>query len=169
MDLYQGILTRRSIRKYTSKTVPDELVRELINAAMHAPSARNSQPWHFVVLDDRKILNQIPKVHPNAKMLEQASLGILLCGDEDLALTKEYLPLDLAAATQNLLLAVHAKGLGAVWIGIYPREARIEAMRDLLNLPSTILPVSLVSIGFPGEEAPKVDRFIEERIHKNGW
>jgi nitroreductase len=169
MELLEGILTRRSIRKYKPGKISGETIRELLKAAMSAPSARNRQPWHFVIIDERKILDQIPTFHPHAEMLREAGLGILVCGDEAKELKKGYYPLDCSAAVENLLLAVHAKGLGGVWIGIYPREDRIAEMRNLLKIPDGIVPFALVSIGYPAEESREVDRYDESRIHKNGW
>ncbi len=110
----EAILTRRSIRSYTSDTVPDNVLKELLKAAMAAPSADNEQPWHFMIIKDRDTLNQIPTVHPYAKMIKQASVAILVCGDPDLALHGEMWVQDCSAATENILIAVQSKGLGAV-------------------------------------------------------
>lgn len=169
MEIFEAIFTRRSIRKYKKGTIPDNTIQDLLRAAMAAPSAGNRQPWHFVIVDDRKLLDRIPTFHPHAEMVREAALGILVCGDEKKELRKGYFPLDCSAAVQNLLLAAHAKGLGAVWIGIYPREDRIQEMRKLLKIPEGIVPFALISIGWPAEPSPAVDRFDESRIHKNGW
>lgn len=169
MDSLKAILTRRSIRKYTDEPVPDQIIMELLAAAMAAPSAGNEQPWHFIVINDRQILNEIPKFHPYSQMLKEASVAILVCGDEMLEKYTGYWVQDCSAATENILIAVQAKRLGAVWLGIYPIAERVTGMRELLGLPEHVIPFSLVPIGYPAEEKPPADRFDETRIHYNKW
>lgn len=164
-----AILKRRSIRKYSGKPVDKSIIRELLTAGMYAPSARNEQPWHFLVIDDRDILNRIMEIHPYASMLSGASCAILVCGDEDLELSKGYWSVDCAAATQNILLAAHSMGLGAVWLGVYPREERQAGIRQLFNLPAGIHPFSLISVGWPSEQKAVPDRIREDRIRWNAW
>lgn len=168
MDAIETILSRRSIRRYTSQKVSDQVIRELLQAAMSAPSASNEQPWHFIVLHDPKILREIPKFHPYSGMLREAPIALLVCVDLDMG-TEGFLVQDGSAATENILIAAHAKGLGAVWLGVYPLRERITGMRKLLNIPERILPLSLVSIGFPAEKIPKEDRFQPSRVHINRW
>jgi nitroreductase len=167
--ILQNIYTRRSIRKYTKQAVDPELIKTVIKAGMYAPSAVNKQPWHFIVFDDRKIFNQIMSIHSNAGMLEYTPVAILVCGDEMLAHAPGYIPCDCSAATQNMLLAAHALGLGAVWIGLYPREQRIEGLKKVFNLPDHIVPFSIVSLGYPDEKKKMTDRFKEERVHNGKW
>ena len=169
MDAIEAIHTRRSIRKYTSQSVSNDIVRELLAAAMMAPSSGNQQPWHFVVIKERKILDAIAAFHQYGKMLKDAPIAILICGDPTLEKYKGRWMLDCSAATQNLLLAAHAIGLGAVWIGIYPGANRIEPMRELVTLPEHIIPFSLISIGYPAEQKPTPERFNTERIHYDHW
>ena len=169
MDALEAILTRRSIRQYTTKPVPDEFVTDLLKAGMSAPSAGNQQPWHFMVINDRNILNAIPQFHPYSSMLKEASLAILVCGDEKLEYHQGYWIQDCSAATENILIAAHALGLGAVWLGIYPREERVSGMRNLLALPAHVMPLSLISIGYPAEQKPPADRFDRKKIHYNRW
>lgn len=168
MEAMEAILTRRSIRRYTPQIVPEELIEELLRAAMSAPSTGNGQPWHFVVIDDRKILHEIPRFHPYASMLREAPVAILVCVDREIQ-QEGFLVQDGAAATENLLLAAHAKGLGAVWLGIYPLQERMAGMRRLLALPERILPLSLVSMGYPAEKKSRQDRYNPRRIHRNRW
>lgn len=163
------IMQRRSIRKYTDEMVSSDDVEKILRAAMHAPSAANQQPWEFVVITDRKMLDEIPAIHPYAKMTETAPMGIVVCGDVSKEKVKGFWPQDCSAATQNILLAAQDLGLGAVWVGIYPAEERIVGFRRLLNLPENIVPFSLIPIGHPDETKTQVDRFDEERIHYNGW
>lgn len=169
MELLEGIFTRRSIRKYTSKEVSEDKVELMLKAAMYAPSASNQQPWHFMVINNRQILEKIAEVHPYAKMLKQAQLAILVCGDTNLELSKDYWVVDCSAATQNILLAAHELGLGAVWLGIHPREERKKEIRNIFKLPENVQPMSLISIGYPAEEKEMPERFKPERIHYNAW
>jgi len=169
MDTIEAIMTRRSIRKYTGSRVPAEVVEQLLRAGMAAPSAANEQPWHFVVITERKTLVQVPTFHPHAHMLKEAALAILVCNDSDLELTKGRGVLDCSAATQNILLAAHDLGLGAVWVGIFPVEERMNGMRKLLNMPTRIVPISLVSIGYTDERPRMEDRFKPERVHYEHW
>ncbi|MDR0814705.1 MAG: nitroreductase family protein [Bacteroidales bacterium] len=169
MDLLSGLLSRRSIRKYTDAPIPREKVEELIKYGMYAPSAHNRQPWHFVLLNDKEIFAKILEFQPHTKMLADAQWGIVVCGDENLALTPDYYPGDCAAATQNILLAAHGMGYGAVWLGIYPRPERISALAKLLALPEHIHPFSIISVGVPAQEATTPERFYPERIHFNHW
>ena len=169
MDIIDAIRTRRSIRKFDKRPVPENLIELILKSAMQAPSARNFQPWHFVIIDDRNKLREIPKFHPYTAMLETAPLAIAVCGDLSLEKSMEYIALDCAAATQNMLLAAHGLGLGAVWLGIYPRENRIKGLADLLKLPEHIIPVTLIALGYPAEDPPPASRFKPQRIHRNVW
>jgi nitroreductase len=164
-----SILSRRSIRKYTDEPVPENLVRELLAAAMSAPSAGNQQPWHFIVIRDRGILDQITKYHPHSQMLKQASVAIAVCGDEDLQIHKGYWVQDCSAATENILLAAHTKGLGAVWLGVYPREDRVKALKNILGIPKNVTPLCVISIGYPAERKEPANRYSESRVHYNRW
>lgn len=169
MDVYETILTRRSIRKYKKQSIPEEVIEKLLHAGFCAPSAGNQQPWHFVVLDDRRILNVIHTFHPSARMLTEADKAILVCGDLHLEKFKGYWMIDCAAATENILLAGHSLGLGCCWLGLYPREGRVLGMRKLLQLPAHIIPFSLISLGYPAESKPSEERYHNERIHRNIW
>ena len=163
------ILSRRSIRKYTSQPVSDELIKEILKAAMAAPSAGNEQPWHFIVIKDRAILDEIPKIHQYTHMLKEAPAAILVCGDERLERFKGFWVQDCSAATQNILLACQAKGLGSVWCGIYPVAERVQAFQKLLGIPAEVKPFSLVALGYPAEEKEPANRYNEERVHYNKW
>ena len=168
MDVMEAIFTRRSIRKYTKQPISDEVVKELLEAAMYTPSAGNRQPWCFVVINDSKIMNEIPKYHPYAQMLKEALVAVLVCCDSDLQL-EEFGVQDCSAATQTILLAAHAKRLGAVWLGLYPAESLVTATKKLLNLPEHIVPISLISIGYPAEQKLQPDRYQADRVHYNQW
>ncbi len=163
------ILTRRSIRKYTDQPVPDDMVTALIRAAMAAPSAGNEQPWQFVVVRDREILEVLATANPYGGMAREAQVAIVICGD----LGREHRPgfwvQDCAAATQNLLLAAHSAGLGAVWCGTYPREERMRPIAAALRLPAHIVPFAVVPIGYPAEHPAPVDRYDPGRVHFDRW
>ncbi len=169
MDAFEAILTRRSIRKYENKPVPQDLVQKLLAAAMQAPSARNQQPWQFVVIDNQATLAKIAEINPNAWMAKGAPLAILVCGDQTLEESPGYWVVDCAAATENLLLAAHALGLGAVWTGVYPREPRMEGLRKLVGLPENVIAHSLVVLGYAAERAPPENRYRAERVRRNRW
>ncbi|GAB6164776.1 nitroreductase family protein [Thermostilla marina] len=169
MDALEAIRTRRSIRNYTAEPVSKEAIRELLRAAMMAPSARDARPWRFVVIDDRAILDTIAQRFPNAEMAARAPVGILVCGDLNLEKSKGYWVVDCAAAVQNMLLAAHAMGLGAVWTGVYPREHRMQGLKELLGLPDHVQAHSLVIVGHPAETRASDDRYEPERVCRNRW
>jgi len=169
MDAIEAILTRRSVRTYTKDDISDKTIKKLLEAAVSAPSAGNQQPWHFIIIDDRKILDKIPDFHPNAKLLRGTQKAILVCGDLNLEKLKGYWMLDCSAATQNILLAARALGLGSCWIGVYPREERMKNLREMLGLPENVIPFSIVSIGYTDEKQEKVNRDFSSRTHKNKW
>ena len=169
MDALEAIHTRRSVRAYQDKPVPEELIRQVLGAAMMAPSAQNAQPWQFVIIDDRKLLREIAKINPNAQMVRHAPVAILVCGDLQLELSPGCWVVDCAAAVENMLLAAHALGLGAVWTGVYPREARMKGFRALLAVPDQVVPHSLAVLGYPAEKPPSQDRYRADRVRRNGW
>ena len=164
MDALEAIFSRRSVRRYQDRPVPEELERKLLAAGMNAPSARNQQPWQFVVIDDRALLTEIGEINPNAKMAQQAPLAILVCGDLGLEKSAGYWVVDCAAAVENILLAAHALGLGAVWTGVYPRQERMDGLRRLVGLPEAIMPHSLIVVGYPAEQPPPQDRYLADRV-----
>ena len=169
MDTLKTIHSRRSIRAYTDEPVADEHVRTMLEAAMAAPSAGNAQPWRFVVVQDPATLARIPEVNPYAKMAAKAPLAVLVCGD----LSQEKFPgfwvQDCSAATQNLLLAAHDLGLGAVWTGIHPLADREQGFRQLFHLPEHVIPLSLVVIGQPAKQPGAKDRFDASKVHRERW
>jgi nitroreductase len=169
MDALEAILTRRSVRKYDSRPVADELVTELLRAAMAAPSAGNQQPWHFIVVRDRALLDGIADFHPYGAMTRQAALAIVVCADLRLEQRPGFWVQDCSAATQNLLLAAHARGLGAVWLGVHPRPERVEATRALFSLPEHVVPLAIVPLGYPAETPSPTDRYDPRRVHLDRW
>lgn len=169
METTETNLAWRRIRTYRPKPVTDELVTKLLEAAMSAPSAINEHPCHFVVITERELLDAIPKYHPYSHMLHEARTAILICCDESLEVHKGYWERDCAAATENILLAAQALGLGAIWVGVHHSAARVEATRKLLGIPEQVIPFALVPLGYPSERLPRTKRFNPKRIHDNRW
>ena len=169
MDAMEVILTRRSVRTYTNKKIPGNLIKQLLETGFSAPSAGNQQPWHFVLIDDVDILNKISEKHKNAWMLKDAKIAILICGDLSLESHKGLWVQDCSAATQNVLLAARALGLGACWVCVYPREQRMDTLKDLLKTPESVIPFALISLGFTEEKQTKKNRYNDSRIHHNKW
>lgn len=166
MDALEVIFTRRSIRKYTSEPVVADDVKTLLEAGMNAPSANNSQPWRFIVVDEREKLNAIMEVHPYSRMLAEAPLAIVICGDPAVS---KYWQQDCAAATQNILLTARALGLGTVWLGVYPDEQRATSVAALFGVPDDIKTMCIIAVGHPAEHKGRVERYDAGKIHKNVW
>jgi len=169
MELFEAIRTRRSIRRFSDKPVPPEHIEKILDAAMMAPSAGNGQPWQFVVVTDRALLEKIPQIQPNGEMSREAAAGILICGDTSLEKYPGNWVADCAAATQNILLAVHALGLGGVWTGVYPGGERCQAFRDFFGLPQHVIPLAFVPIGYPAESKEHENRYQSARVHRDRW
>jgi len=163
------MLSRRSIRSYEDRPLNDTIFEHLLKAAMAAPSAHNQQPWEFVIIDDRATLDKIPEFHPYSKMLLEAPAAILVCGNKNYIKDEDLWPQDCAAATENILLAATALGLGSVWLGVYPKAPLMEGLSSLLELPENIIPFSLISLGFPAKTKEPANRYDPSRIHKNKW
>jgi nitroreductase len=169
MEAIEALLTRRSVRSYRDRPVSEDLIETLLRAAMAAPSAGNERPWHFIVIRDRAVLDAIPSVHPYAQMAAEAPLAIVVCGDASLEKYKGFWVQDCAAATENLLLAAHASGLGAVWCGVHPSEERVKGVRELVSTPKGVVPLAIVVIGVPDEGRAPSDRFDASRVHRDRW
>lgn len=165
----KAIMERRSIRKYTDQNIPWNDIETLLKAAMSAPSSGNQQPWHFIVIDDRATMVEIAEIDPYAQMLRKAPCAIAVCGDLHLEVHKGFWVQDCSAATENILIAAQDMGLGSCWIGIHSRSARVIEIQRVLKCPANIVPFSIVSLGYPGEEKPIADRYKKDRIHINTW
>ena len=169
MEIIEAIMTRRSIRTYKDMQVSIETMEMLLKAGMQAPSARNEQPWYFTVIRERRTLDEVPSFHPYAQMMKSAPAAILVCGDLQIEKSIDYVVEDCSAATQNVLLAAHGLGLGAVWLGIHPREERVAGIRNLLSIPESVLPVALIAVGYPDEDKSPADRFLPQRVFYEKW
>lgn len=172
MSVLDAIYTRTSIRSYTDKAVEPEKIEQILRAGMSAPTARNQQPWAFVVIDDKAVMTQLADSLPYAKMLASAPVAIVVCGDLSKALEGEgatYWIQDASAATENILLAAHGLGLGAVWTGAYPVMDRVKAIRQVLGLPSQIIPLNVIPMGYPDNVPAPKDKWKPENVRKNNW
>ncbi|MBQ8736346.1 MAG: nitroreductase family protein [Bacteroidaceae bacterium] len=169
-ELIQTIMTRTSIRSFTDQPVDDATVEKILRAGMSAPTAVNKQPWAFVVVNDREQMERLRAVHPYAQMLKTAQFAIVVCGDMSRALqgfAQAYWIQDASAATENILLAAHSLGLGAVWCGVYPKPDVLPKVKEVLEMPSHIIPLNIIPIGYPAESPAPKDKWKPENIHYN--
>lgn len=167
MDVLEAVETRRSIRSFKREKVDPSLVEKILRLAMCAPSAGNEQPWHFIVLDDEKTKNDMARIHPYAKMLFEAPLGIIVLGDVNLEKYKGFWVQDCSSAIMNILISAPSFGLQTVWCGVYPSEERVKEIKDYFKLPENIIPLGLIVMGYSDKKGFKVERFKPERIHYN--
>ncbi len=169
--VYESIMSRSSVRNYTSEKVSEELIEKLLRAGMAAPTAGNKHPWEFVVVSDRALLDHFPNIIKGAHMASKAQLAIVVLGTPSRALMPEYWIQDCSAATENILLAAHGLGLGAVWCGAYPENGtgRVAAMSKLLNLPVGTFALNIIVIGHPEGEAIVKDKWDEQKVHHNTY
>jgi len=178
MDLLEGILTRRSVRQYEpEKKISRQDIEEILRAASYAPSAHNKQPWEFIVIDDAEIMAGFRAVQPWTSFAKNASCVIVVCGNTEEAFHRQkegedwnFADVDCALAAQNLLLACHAKGLGACFCGAAPMPLIIEGVQKYLNLPAHIRPLAIIPVGYPAE-TPKQpeDRYNLAKVHWQKW
>ncbi|MDR1195246.1 MAG: nitroreductase family protein [Endomicrobium sp.] len=162
----ETIMNRKSVRSYEEGKIEQQDLDIILKAAMAAPSARNIQPWAFVVVDNREDMDALAEKLPYAKMLKEASIAIIVCGKKD---SDDFWMMDCSAASQNILLAVEDLGLGAVWTAVYPDKKRVEAVRKALAIPQDYIPLNVIPIGKPkGETKPK-DKYDAGKIHLNRW
>lgn len=169
----QNILSRKSVRSYTDQTVSREQLDTLVRAAMAAPTAKDMRPWKFIVIDEEATMDSLAAKLPRASMLAEAKAAIVVCGDmtvvDDKGEPSRNWMIDCSAATENLLLAAEAMGLGAVWTAVYPYEDRIPLVCEALKLPDHIIPLNIVPIGYPkGDPQPK-DKYDKANVHYNQW
>ena len=178
MEVIDAIFTRRSVRQFdSSKEISREDLEEIIKAAQYAPSAHNMQPWEFLVITDKVQMAALRHVQPWTSFAKEASAVILVCGDTNQSFSRHkedeiwnYSDIDCSLATQNLLLAAHAKGIGACFCGAAPMPKVISGLQEMFNLPESIRPLSIVILGYPKEEPKQpIDRFKPEKIHWEKW
>lgn len=169
-NLIDMIKSRRSVRAYTDEPISDSDLKTILECGMLAPSAANEQPWEFVVINDKSILDKIGSINHYASFASKAPLAILACLNLQKEKEKGMGVLDIACACENMLLAAHALSLGGVFTGIYPYKDRIEGFQKLVNLPSTVEPISLLVFGHPKMNSKRApDRYQEDDVHFNVW
>jgi nitroreductase len=166
-----NLFARRSIRAFTAEPVTPAQVGMLLKAAMAAPSAANRKPWHFVAVTDAGVLTKLAEAHPYAQMVLQSPLAIVPCGEPALSIPErqDYWIQDLAAATENILLAATGMGLGAVWCGVHPVPERVRDLRDILGIPEGVVPFALIAVGHPAEAREPRTQFDPGRVHRDRW
>ncbi len=165
--VYEAIMTRSSVRTYTTEKIEDDMVEKLLRAGMAAPTAGNKQPWEFIVIKDKDILAAIPPIIKGAHMADKAPLAIAVLGRPDAALMPEYWVQDCSAATENILLAAHGMGLGAVWCGAYPENGtgRVDKLNKLFSLPEGTYAMNIIVIGHPDRAAVIHDKWDASKVH----
>lgn len=166
-----AIFSRRSIRAYTDQPVPESTIRDLLEAGMAAPSAVARDPWEFISVTNKKMLEQIADGLPNGKMLGSAPLGIVVCGNLEKAHDGQlsYMLQDCSAAIENVLLAASMLGLGACWLGVHPRDERVKHISDLLEIPEPVIPIAALAIGWPAENKQPRTRYSDQAVHSEKW
>lgn len=171
-EAYRNILKRSSVRRYADKPVGEDVKEALLRAGMSAPSGVNRQPWEFVLVDDPAMLSALAEALPYAKMTAQAPMAIVVCGNSERFLEGDDATLwvqDLSAASENILLAAEALGLGCVWTCLYPHPDRMSSVEKLLHLPAGIIPFNLIPIGYPATHHAPIDKWHPDRVHRNRY
>lgn len=171
-EVFDNIMTRVSVREFTGEKISDAQIDTLLRAAMAAPSAINKQPWAFVVVTDEAIIARLGEALPYSRCSNHPACAIIPCGDLSKAIEGEmgaFWINDVSAATENLLLAAHSMGLGAVWTGLHPDMKRAALVQEMLGLPEHIIPLCVVPVGVPAEQPAVKDKYRPENIHFNKW
>lgn len=167
----ENIMTRTSIRQFTDKKIASDTLETILKAGFAAPSAMNKQPWAFVLVTEREMLDSLLSVHPWSN-LKTAAAAIIVCGDMQKTIEgpgAAYWVQDCSAATENILLAAHAFGLGAVWCGVYPNLEVLPSIKRVLDLPEYITPLNIISMGYPAQNPEPKNKWNEEVVHYQKW
>ena len=167
-----NIMTRVSVRQFTGEKISQAQVDTLLRAAMAAPSAINKQPWAFFVVTDQALIDRLGAALPYSRCQNGAACAIIPCGDLSKAIEgagRDFWINDVSAATENLLLAAHAMGLGAVWTGLHPDMERVKMVQEMLGMPEHIVPLCIVPVGVPAEQPAVKEKYNEANIHYNQW
>lgn len=168
METIKNIMTRRSIRAWTTKPVAETQRKIIMEAAMNAPSAADARPWHFVTMDDPGVIRKFTGLG-GTEMLENSTFMVLVCGEVSREIYPGFWPQDCSCASQNMQLAANDMGIGCVWIAIYPLEDRVETCRGILGIPQDITPFALLAMGVPDETPGPEYRYDKKRLHHNQW
>jgi nitroreductase len=163
------IFARRSIRKYTSEKVEKEKIKKIVKAGFAAPSCGNQRISHFIIIKNKEILNSIADIHGYAEALREADTAVAVCANLEEELYQGFWVQDCAAAAENMLTEAVHLGLGAVWLGVYPKERIIKHLNSILELPEKVKVLSLIALGYPAEEKEASDRYLEDKVHFDKW
>lgn len=168
------IMTRTSVRNYDGREVPDSIINKILRAGMAAPTAANQQPWQFVVVTEQSLKDSISAAFEYSKMVEHCSFAVVVCGDMDNLFKGDshdggFWVQDCSAASENMLLAAHALGVGGVWCGIYPLDDREQRLRQILNLPASLTPLNVMAFGYPANKTTPKDKWNPAKIHYNAF
>ncbi|MFO8050936.1 MAG: nitroreductase family protein [Thermoplasmatota archaeon] len=158
------VLSRRSIRSYKDREIDKEAMEYILTAGDAAACARGKRSWHFIVIQDRELLDRIPLFHPYSKMIREAPAAVLVCALPSVESDEGYRVQNCSAATQNMLIAANLKGIGSVWLGVYPNSERMEGMKELLGLSDEKVPFSLIVLGHPNEEKSPYTHYDPKRV-----
>jgi nitroreductase len=169
MEVQEALLNRRSVRKYKDQSISKDDLNSILKAAMYAPSAMNLQAWQFIIIDQKEILTETVKSIPYAEMLKQSAAAIIVCGDSEMEKNQSWLLQNCSAAIQNILLSAHGLGIGSCWIAIHGMDDVYKNIKSQFKLPENIVPVSLISLGYPDETVTAEERFKKDKIHYNKW
>ncbi len=171
MELYQGLISRRSVRRWKEDNIDNELVKKIIKAAMFAPSSHNLRNWEFVVITEQDKKDKLSEVQPFVKILKKAPVLVVVCGTTGPSKEAEaFWVQNCSAATQNMLLAAHSEGLGGVWCAVHPMPEAEKAVREILSLPENVNPLGICAFGYPERDTNRQpDRYDETKIHYNSF
>lgn len=171
-EVLECIMTRASVRKYKPETVNDSVMTKVLKAGMAAPTAANQQAWHFVVITNQALKDSITDAFQWTKMVRDCAFAVVVCGDMSRLFEGDredggFWTLDCSAASENMLLAAHALGLGGVWCGIYPEEDRMSRLSAILNLPPNLRPLNILSFGYPETTVAPKQKWDPEKVSYN--
>ena len=163
----ENILSRKSVRKYSDKEIEQEKIDIILKCAMAAPSAMNKQPWEILVINDKEKLEKIAEILPNASYSKNSQVTIIVCGDKNVS--EKFWEQDCSAVSENILLAAESLGLGAVWCAVYPFDEKVEAVKNLFELPENIVPLNVIPMGYSETNEDAKEKYDSKKIHINGW
>lgn len=174
MNTLEAILTRRSTRQFLPKYIEEAKLAQILEAGMSGPSCVNAKDWQFIIVNEKKTLEKMADANGKpAQLLKNADIGILVCADTDKAFVqaKEYWIIDCAIAAENICLAAQELGIGSCWLGTWPQMERVNAQKELFQLPENIIPHSIIALGYPINDITEErnSRFDEEKVHMNAW
>lgn len=163
--MLDAVFKRKSIRHFLNRSIENNKIEAMLKAAMQAPSAGNQQSWEFLVIQKKETLNKLSNMGPHAQSLQRAPLAIVFLANASKLKHQEFWQQDMSAAIENLLLQAVELDLGAVWLGVAPKQSRMEFIKKLFCLPDSIIPFAVICIGYPTEQNLNIDRFDKNKVH----